>query len=91
MKFTRESLEEEEHATVSDTIVDHKRWSVVHERIFEHEGKFYSARYRVPATECQEEPDPYGSDSEDMVECSEVRPVEKLVKAWERVHVPAMT
>jgi hypothetical protein len=70
------------YSAIFDKLVDHTRWSVVHEIVFENRGKFYKTRYSVGATESQaEEPWEY----EDEVECTEVHIVEKLVKTWENV------
>ena len=83
MKFNKEFLQEMEGNTISDRIVDHRRWSVTHERIFEHEGKFYKTRYSVGATEMQEER-PY-EGSPDEIECQEMRKVSKVVEVFEPV------
>lgn len=81
MKFKKEFLQEMVGEGVEDTIVEHTRWSVVHEAIFEHDGKYYSTNYSVGATEQQDEA-PYEYD-EDEIECPEVRRVEKLIFVWE--------
>lgn len=52
-----------------DNITDHRRWSVVHQIVFEHEGKFYQTEYSVGATEKQDE-GPWEYDDE--VECEEL-------------------
>lgn len=70
---------------VSDRIVDTGRWSIHHDLIFKDtaEGKFYATAYSVGATEQQDEgPFEYAPD---MVECDEVRPVEKTVIVYEAV------
>lgn len=83
MKFKKAFLQEMVGEGVSDVIVDHSRWSVVHEAVFEHEGKFYSTSYSVGATEQQDEA-PYEYDK-DEIECPEVKLVEKVVKVYELV------
>lgn len=84
MKFNTKELIEYglpwEHV-VDDKIVAHKRWSVVHEIVFERDGKFYQTKYNSPATELQDEEPWYG----ETVDCSEVKLVEKSVKVWEPV------
>ncbi len=66
---------------VSDKLVKHTRWSVVHEIVFEHEGKYYQTKYNSPATELQDE-EPWYVDE---LECPEVQQVERTVKVWEPV------
>lgn len=63
-----------------DRMVDHRRWAVVHEIVFEHEGRFYRTRYSVGATESQDE-GPW--EGQDTVECTEVHQVPKTVMVWE--------
>lgn len=70
------------HNAIKNTIIDHTRWSVIHEIIFHHEGKFYSATYSKGATEQQDE-SPW--EYEELVECTEVHLVEKTIKIWEKV------
>ena len=77
MKFTKEFLQDEQGITVYDKIIDHSRWAVGHERVFEHEGKFYRTTYRVGATEYQDE-QPYEYDANE-IECIEVVPIEQVV------------
>ena len=84
MKFTTEFLKEslyDKENTIYDNIVDHRRWSVDHVRVFKHEGKFYRTYYSKAATEGQDE-SPYEYDG-DAVECSEVVPVEKVITVYE--------
>lgn len=64
---------------IEDKIVDNSRWSIHHEIIFEHEGKFYQAYYSVGATESQDE-GPWEYDDE--VDCTEVVQQEITVMAW---------
>lgn len=85
MKFTRDFLINEldlPYAAIENTIVDQRRWSTVHEIIFEHDGKFYQTHYSEGSTEMQDER-PWQYDKE--VECTEVRKVQKLVEVWEPV------
>ena len=85
MKFSKEMLINEldlPYSAKIDKVVDNTRWSVIHEIIFEHEGKFYRTSYSVGATEEQDE-GPWEYDDE--VECTEVHEVEKVVKVWEAV------
>lgn len=85
MKFKREFLVDElglprsKENKVEDNVVDNSRWSVDHELIFKHEGKFYQTSYSVGATECQDER-PWEYDDE--VECTEVAQQEVTVMAW---------
>lgn len=85
VKFSKEKmdevLDEIDGEVLQDTIVAHRRWSVTHHLIFSLEGKIYSTRYSVPATELQEQDRWPG----DQVECVEVRTVEKLVTVYEPV------
>ena len=85
MKFKKDFLRYEldlPHSAKENKIVDNTRWSIVHEIVFEHEGKFYQTCYSRGATEQQEEA-PW--EYEDEVECVEVEQVEKVVKVWEPV------
>lgn len=77
MLFSKEFLSEFQGETIEEHIINHTRWSVVYERVFKHEGKFYRTVYSVGATEYQDQ-EPYEYD-EDMVECEEVVIVPKLV------------
>ena len=81
MIFKKEFLQEMEGETIQETIIDHSRWSVLYERVFEYEGKFYCTHYSVGATEQQDE-SPYEYEP-DEIECQEVKPVEKLVIVYE--------
>ena len=83
MKFTKEFLREMEGDTVSDIIVQHSRWSVFHERIFHHEGRFFKTHYSIGATESQDESPYEYSDAE--IECQEVRPMEKTITVYEDI------
>jgi hypothetical protein len=64
---------------VHKQIIEHSRWSMHYEIVFEHEGKFYRTTYSIGATECQDER-PW--EYEDPVECEEVRMVQKVVDVW---------
>lgn len=82
MKFKREFLMEEldlPYNALEDKVVDNSRWSIQHEIIFEHEGKFYRTHYSVGATESQDER-PWEYDDE--VDCTEVIQQEVTVMAW---------
>lgn len=81
MKFKKEFLQEMEGKTIQKTIIDHSRWSVLYERVFEYVGKLYCTHYSVGATEQQDE-GPYEYEP-DEIECQEVKPVEKLVIIYE--------
>ena len=82
MKFSRDYLQDLVYETpISDVIVEHNRWSVTHERIFKHEGRFFKTRYSVAATEGQDE-SPYEYEP-DEIECPEVFPVERTITVYE--------
>ena len=72
MKFNKNYLKFKEHRTVYDKIIGHRRWSVDHERVFEHDGRFYRTGYSEAATEGQDER-PYDYQP-DEIECEEVFP-----------------
>jgi hypothetical protein len=85
IKFTKEFLKDEldlPYSALEDNIVDTSRWSIHHEIIFEHEGKYYKTYYSEGATEMQDER-PWEYDKE--IECTEVHQVDKVVKVWEAV------
>lgn len=83
VKFSRDYLMKELDLPYSNTIVDNiidtTRWSIIHEIVFEDNGKFYMATYSEGATECQDER-PW--EYEDEVECEEVELREVKVKKW---------
>jgi len=84
MLFDKELLIEsiyDRNATVYDRVVGNGRWSVHHERVFSHEGRFYRTTYSVGATESQDE-SPYDYQP-DMVECEEVFPRNRVVVVYE--------
>lgn len=64
---------------ISDTIYETSRWSVLHELIFEYEGKIYRTGYSEGATEMQDE-SPFEYDT--TVECDEVEAREVLVTQY---------
>lgn len=64
---------------IKDTITSTSRWSIHHDIVFAHNGKFYETYYSVGATEMQDE-SPWEYDTE--IECTEVHLVEKTVKVW---------
>ena len=65
--------------TIFDRIVDTTRWSIIHEIVFEDNGKFYMTTYSEGATECQDER-PWEYDYE--IKCTEVELKEVKVKKW---------
>ncbi len=65
---------------ISDEIIDTDRWSVKHEVVFEHEGKFYKTTYSVGATEYQDE-QPFEHEP-DEIEVKEVFPVSKTITVY---------
>jgi hypothetical protein len=81
VKFSKEFLQDDGGDTVYDKIVGRRRWSLDHERVFRHEGRFFRTRYRIGATESQDE-QPYEHE-DDEIECVEVFPVEKTVIVYE--------
>lgn len=76
MKFEKHILKEMEDLpnfeVISDEIYDNSRWSILHQRIFKYQGKFYSTCYSVGSTEYQDE-SPYEYDPNE-IECPEVYP-----------------
>ncbi len=65
---------------IEDRVSGKSRWSIEHDIIFDYEGKYYKAGYRIGATESQDEM-PW--DYEEFVEATEVHQVEKTIKVWE--------
>lgn len=56
---------------IKNDIIEHTRWSVLHEITFKRNDKLYQTTYAVGATEYQDEtPWQY----EDTIECYEVQP-----------------
>ena len=90
MKFDKEFLKKilwgvnDVAESVSDTIVDTNRWSVISELVFKFDGRFYRTTYHSQgSTEKQDElPFQYESDE---IECQEVKQAEKVVVVWEAV------
>lgn len=70
---------------VSDTLIDVGRWSLHYALVLKEKatGKFYATNYQRGATESQDEA-PFEYDA-DLIKCTEVRPVEKVVIVYERV------
>ncbi len=87
MKFSKEFLQEFDGETVYDRIVGHGRWSVRHERVFKHDGRFFKTTYSQGATEYQEE-SPY-EEAGDEIECVEVFPRERVITVYEPQEVTA--
>jgi hypothetical protein len=82
MKFKKDFLIDEldlPYSAIEDKVIDNSRWSIQHEIVFEHEGKFYRTYYSVGATESQDE-GPWEYDDE--VDCTEVVKQEITVMAW---------
>lgn len=82
MKKFKANFIEEETTFIQDKIVGHSRWSVQHEQVFKHNDKYYQYIYSVGATEMQSG---YGFDPEEMIECQEVIPVQKLITVYEPI------
>ncbi len=88
MEFAKEILidmalgfPETGYKIIENKIVDTTRWSKVYRMIFRFEDKFYSSLYQCGATEYQDE-EPYEYE-DDMIECTEVFPVEKTIIVYE--------
>jgi hypothetical protein len=88
-KFSKEFMQGVIHGDTEDTeviedeIVDHTRWSVVHNMIFSYEGKHYETSYSRGATEMQDE-QPYEYDG-DEIEVLEVEKVAIVKHEWRPV------
>lgn len=65
--------------TIVDRIVNTTRWSIIHEIVFEDNGKFYMTTYSKGSTEIQDER-PWEYDDE--IECTEVELKAVKVKKW---------
>lgn len=65
--------------TIVNRIVNTTRWSIIHEIVFEDNGKFYMTTYSEGSTECQDE-SPWEYDDE--IKCTEVELKEVKVKKW---------
>ena len=89
MEFSRDFLINTVHKEpdgakiVEDNLVETDRWSILHELIFQHDGKYYRTNYSVGATEIQDE-GPF-EFSDEWVECKEVEPFEKKVIGYREV------
>lgn len=84
-KFSKDYLRNEldlPYGAILDKIIDTTRWSIIHEIVFEDNGKFYQTTYSEGATECQDER-PW--EYEDEIECYEVELREVKVKKWCKV------
>lgn len=70
---------------VEEAVVDTSRWSIHYEAIHKREsdGKHFLFHFSRGATEQQYE-SPYEYDGAE-IEVSEVRPVKRIVRAWEEV------
>ena len=69
---------------ISNVLVDNSRWSLNYELVFYFENKYYMTWYSVGATEQQDER-PWEYD--DIVDCFEVRPIDRIVRDFEYVEV----
>ena len=69
---------------IEETLVEHGRWSVLYRTVFldTDTGKYHVWLDSRPATEYQAAG--YEKYPEELVECPEVRPVEKLVTVYEK-------
>lgn len=63
---------------VSNEIVGTSRWSIAHEIVYKHDGRFWEVRYDEPATEYQDW-ESYGTT------VREVEPVEKTIIVYRAV------
>lgn len=87
MKFDKEILQElvygdfDGYKVIEHKMIDHSRWSLIYKMIFQFEDKFYRTTYQCGATEQQDE-SPYEYE-DDMIECTEVIPVEKTIIVYE--------
>ncbi|WP_211750085.1 hypothetical protein [Paenibacillus sp. Marseille-Q4541] len=82
MKFKKSYLVNEldlPSSAMVDKITGTSRWSVYHEIVFEHQGKFYQTEYSVGTTEMQDE-SPWKYDDE--VDCVEVELKPVQVMKW---------
>lgn len=82
MKFKKSYLINElglPYSAMVDKIIDTSRWSIHHEIVFEHQGKFYQTEYSEGATEMQDE-SPWEYDDE--VDCVEVELKPVQVMKW---------
>ena len=84
MKISKSVLRELDlpWAAIDNKIIGHNRWSVVHEIVFEYNGKCYQTTYSIGATEMQDER-PWEYETE--VECKPVQRVERLIQIWEPI------
>lgn len=87
MKFLKEFLQElawdeaDGVDVVYRKITGTTRWSLCHECVFRHDGRFYKTTYRTALTEMQDE-QPYEYDP-DEIECPEVFPRNVTTVVWE--------
>lgn len=83
MKFSKEFLQDMEGETLSEKVIDTRRWVIVYERIFEFEGKVYQTIYEVGATEQQDQA-PYEYE-ENEIECPEFEAIKKTVIVYRKI------
>ena len=65
---------------ISDDIISHERWTVVHRMVFKTGGKFYVINYGDGATE-QQDQSPFEYEP-DPIECVEVEPKEVTITKY---------
>lgn len=65
---------------IENCFLEQRRWYLLFQMVFEHEGKFYSSIYRTPATEIQEN-EPYQEHLTE-IECPEVFPVQETITVY---------
>lgn len=85
MKFDRERLIDLIDDPIEKIFLQRHRWALCYKVIFEFEGKFYSTKIWRGATENQDA-DILGYQN-GMIECPEVKKVQKTVDSWEVVEV----
>lgn len=68
---------------ISNELIDHSRWSVIHSIVFEAAGKFYQTTYDRGATE-QQEQSPWEYEGNEIA-CIEVFPVLRTITVYEPV------
>ena len=81
MKFNKKVLQEltydynfDEYKIIYTKQVDSSRWSIIYEQVFKFDGKYYMTSFSRGATEYQDEkPYEFDGDSNDMIECKEVK------------------
>jgi len=72
----------EQFSVMEQELIDTSRWSHIYTMVFEFAGKYYESSYSIGATEQQDE-SAYEYDP-DLIECREVKPVERTVIVYEK-------